>query len=150
MEKKQKSRNRTVWVIVAIFIAFTAFVFVTQKNTTINWVEDYERGMALSEEQNKPALLVFYKLFTQYTTRTRQDTFKSPEVKQYLEANFVPILINVDEQPKPGEKYNVDYYPTYYVQMPDSNDIFGPLQGYYPPNSLIKELDRLMEKAQGE
>jgi hypothetical protein len=142
---KPKAR-RGLWVILAAFLAFVIIVFLTHKEKTINWVEDYQAGLQLARQRNKPVLLAFYKPFTRYTTDTFRYTYTSPKVIEFVETNFIPILINVDEQPKIAELYNVGYYPSHFIKRPDSNDAFGPLVGYDPPDRFILEVNNLLEK----
>ncbi|MHC4619361.1 MAG: DUF255 domain-containing protein, partial [Planctomycetota bacterium] len=129
--------HRGLWLILAAFLAFVIIVFVTHREKTINWVEDYQAGLQLARRQNKPVLLAFYKQFTRYTTPTFEDTYTSPKVIEFVETNFVPILINVDEQPEIAELYKVGYYPSHFIKRPDSNDVLGPLVGYDPPDRFI-------------
>jgi hypothetical protein len=58
-----------------------------------------------------------------------RDVYSKPDVKKYVEANFVPILIDVDKQPEIAKRYNVTYYPTHYVEHPNTNQIDGPFIG---------------------
>ncbi len=143
---ERKKSSRAVWTVFLVFFVFVIIVFLTRKNESIDWIVDYEAGIKQAKQQNKPVLLAFYKQFTPYTTATFQDTYKSPEVIKFVEADFVPILINVDEQPALAERYQVGYYPTHYVQRPDSNDLFGPLMGYDPPELFIKKLKEQLQK----
>jgi hypothetical protein len=142
--------RRGLWLVVAVFLAFVMIVFLTHREKTINWVEDYQAGLELARKHNKPVLLAFYKQFTRYTTDTFQDTYTSPKVITFVETNFVPILINVDEQPKIAELYNVGYYPSHFIKRPDSNDVFGPLVGYDPPDRFILEVTNLLRKMKSE
>ena len=70
--------------------------------------------------------------------------------KKYVEANFVPIFIDVDKQPAIAEQYNVGYYPSHYVKLPDSEEVFGPRVGHDPPALFIKELKKLLDRAKHE
>jgi hypothetical protein len=135
-------------LILLVFCAFVTVVFLTQRKDTIDWVEDYETGLKLAREQNKPVLLAFYKKFTRLTTDTFEDTYTDPSVIEYVESNLVPILIDVDKHPEIAECYGVGYYPSHYVKYPDSNDRFGPMVGYDPPQLFIKKLKSLMERMQ--
>ncbi|HUW18223.1 MAG TPA: DUF255 domain-containing protein [Sedimentisphaerales bacterium] len=137
---------RALWIVILVFAAFVATIFLTHKEETVNWVQDYQTGLKLAQEQKKPVLLAFYKQFTRFTTDTFENTYNSPKVIEFVETNFIPILINVDEQPKIAEQYKVAYYPTHYIKRPDSNDLFGPLVGYDPPDRFIKELKNLIKK----
>ncbi|MHC4620898.1 MAG: DUF255 domain-containing protein [Planctomycetota bacterium] len=139
-----KKQSRGLWIIFLVFIVFVAIVFLTQRKESIDWVEDYDAGLRQARQQDKALLLAFYKQFTRYTTATFEDTYRSSDVITFVETNFVPILIDVDKQPAIAERYEVGYYPTHYVQRPDSNDIFGPMLGYDPPALFIEKLKELL------
>ncbi|HUT29799.1 MAG TPA: DUF255 domain-containing protein [Sedimentisphaerales bacterium] len=140
--------TRGLLLISLVFLAFVTVVLLTQRKDTIDWVEDYETGLKLAREQNKPVLLAFYKKFTRFTTDTFENTYTDPGVIGYIETNLVPILIDVDKHPEIAERYGVGYYPSHYVKYPDSSDKFGPMVGYDPPERFLKKLKRLMEKLQ--
>lgn len=141
-----KKHSRKLWVILLVFFAFVVTVFLTERRDMIDWVEDYEAGIKLAKQQNKPILLVFYKLNTRFSTDMWQNTYNDPKVIKYVEANFVPILIDVDKQPEIAKRYKVDYYPSHYVKSPDSDELFGPQLGDNPPTVFIKNLEKLLNK----
>lgn len=143
------TRKKPSWALLIVFLVFSAFiatVFLTQRKVPIDWVEDYEEGLELAKKQNKPVLLAFYKQFTRMSTSTFNNTYNNPDVKEFVEQNFVPILIDVDKQPEIARHYNINYYPTHYIKQPDSDDLFGPRVGYDPPSLFISELKRLLQK----
>jgi hypothetical protein len=72
-----------------VFIIFVLIVFMTQKQTQINWVEDYQAGIDMAKKQNKPVLLAFYRMGTRYTSDMWENTYINPQVKQFVEANFI-------------------------------------------------------------
>lgn len=141
-----EKKTRALWVVLLVFLAFVVIVFITEREDMISWVEDYEAGMELAKQQNKPVLLAFYKLNTRFSTDTWENTYNDPKVIEYVEANFIPILIDVDKQPEIAERYKVDYYPTHYIKRPDSNELFGPMLGYDPPALFISKLKDLFGK----
>lgn len=145
---KAKS-SRSLLIVFLIFAGFLAIVFLTQKDTPIDWVKDYEAGLEAAKKQNKPVLLAFYKQFAPMCTSAFNDTYVNPDVKKFVEKNFIPILIDVEEHPELAEKYDISYYPTHYVKHPDSDKLFGPRLGYDPPALFIKELKRLLDETGG-
>lgn len=142
----QKKHSRLLWVIFLVFIVFVTSVFLTQKKEAINWVKDYQTGIELAKQQNKPLLLAFYKKLTPMSTGMSNTTYNNPEVKKYVEENFIPVLIDVDEHPEIAKKYKIDYYPTHYIKKPDSEELFGPRLGHDPPKLFINELKILLNK----
>jgi len=141
-----KKQSRALWVILLAFLAFVTMVFLNQHKDVIDWVEDYEAGIKLAKQRKKPVLLAFYKQFTPMSTAAFNNTYNDPKVKEYVESNFIPILIDVDKQPEIAKRYNVSYYPTHYIKQPDSNQLFGPLQGYDPPKLFIRKLEGLLKE----
>ena len=141
-----KKQSRALWIVILIFFVLVTTVFLTQRKDTINWVEDYEAGIELARQQNKPVLLAFYKLHTRFSSQMWQDTYNDPDVIEYVEANFVPILIDVDKQPEIAKRYKIDYYPTHYVKEPHSDKLFGPMLGYESPSQFIGKFKDLLKK----
>jgi hypothetical protein len=126
-----KKQSRALWIVILVFAIFVVAVFLTEnKEDPANWWnKDYHAGIELAKQQNKPALLCFFKQGTRFSSDMWQDVYSRPDVKKYVQANFVPILIDVDKQPELAKRYNVTYYPTHYVQCPDANQIDGPFTG---------------------
>jgi hypothetical protein len=141
-----KKPSRQLLVLFLIFAAFITMVFLAQREDKIDWIEDYEAGLKLARQQNKPVLLAFYKKFTQYCSNMEQDTLKDPQVISFIETTFVPVMIDVDKQPKIAEQYNVGYYPTHYIRDPHSDRRVGPHIGYDIPSKFIEKIEYLLEK----
>jgi hypothetical protein len=143
---ESKPKNRILLIIVLVFAAFWIAVLLTQKKESINWVEDYEAGVKLAKKENKPLLLVFYKPNAPMYTEAVNNTYNNPKVKEYVESNFVPILINVVDRPDLAKKFKIDYYPTHYVKHPNSDNLFGPRVGMDPPALFITEMQNLLDQ----
>jgi len=140
-----KKHHRALWILFLVFLVFVTVVILTYHRDTINWIEDYETGIELAKQQNKPVLLAFYNQNVSFCWAMDQHVYNNPEVIKYAEAKFIPILIDVDEQPKIVEQYNVDYYPTHYVGYPDSNEFSEPMIGCVPnPRLFIERIDHLL------
>ena len=141
-----KKQSRALWIIILVFIIFVAIVFLTEYREPIAWIEDYHTGIELAKQQNKPALLCFFKQHTHYSSQMWQNVYNKPSVKEYVEANFVPILIDVDKQPEIARRYNVTYYPTHYVENPNTNQIDGPFTGAFRLFEFIKRPRKFTQK----
>jgi len=135
-----------LFVLFLAFVGIVTLVFLTQNKETIDWVEDYEEGLKQARQQNKPVLLAFYKLDTRFCSLMTQNTYNDPDVVEYVEENFVPILIDVDKQPEIAKEFNISYYPTHYVKYPDSDKLVGPQMGYDVPRKFINILESFLEK----
>lgn len=141
-----KKQSRTLWIIILVFIVFVVMVFLTERKGSINWVEDYHTGIELAKQQKKPALLCFFKQGTRFSSDMWQGVYNKPEVQKYVEANFIPVLIDVDKQPEIASRYGVTYYPTHYVEYPGTKEIDGPFLGSHRLFEFIKKPRNFTEK----
>ena len=133
-----KKQSRALWIVILVFTTFVVTVFLTQNREQIAW-KDYNTGIELAKQQNKPALLCFSKQNAPFCSGMWQNIYNKPDVKKYVEANFVPILIDVDKQPEIARRYKVTYYPTHYVENPSTNEIDGPFVGAFRLFEFIKQ-----------
>ncbi len=141
-----KKQSRALWIVILVFIIFAVIVFLTEHKEPIAWIEDYHTGIELAKRQDKPALLCFFKQYTHFSSEMWQKVYNEPRVKEYVEANFVPILIDVDKQPEIASRYNVTYYPTHYIENPSTNQIDGPFIGASRLFEFIKRPRRFTQK----
>jgi hypothetical protein len=146
-QKVSPKSNRPLLIIIGIFIVLVILVFALHKQISINWITDYDQAVQMARQQNKPMLLAFYKPNEPMVTDTFNNTYNDPDVKQFVEANFIPVLINVDEQPDLTREFHVNYYPTHYVKNPDSEKLFGPRLGWDPPILFIEEMTKLLNRS---
>jgi hypothetical protein len=142
----RKKPSRALLVLFLIFAAFITMVFLAQREDKIDWIEDYQAGLDLARQQNKPVLIAFYKKFNQYCSNMEQDTLKNPDVIDFIENTFVPVMIDVDKQPQIATDYGVGYYPTHYIRDPHSDRKVGPHIGYDVPSKFIQKIEDLLEK----
>ncbi|MHC4474824.1 MAG: thioredoxin family protein [Planctomycetota bacterium] len=141
-----KKSSRTLLALALIFFAFLTVVFLAQREDKIDWIEDYQTGLDLAKQQNKPVLLAFYKKFTQYCSNMEQDTFKNEQVINFIEATFVPVMIDVDKQPQIARDYGVGYYPTHYIKDPHSDRVVGPHIGYDVPLVFMRKIEDILKE----
>lgn len=141
-----KKSSRALLVLFLIFSAFVTVVLLTQREDKIHWIEDYQTGLELARQQKKPVLLAFYKQFSPFYNNMRQHTYKDLKVIEYIQANFVPVLIDVDKQPTIAQRYKVGYYPTHYIEYPDSDQPVGFHIGYDVPSEFVRKIEDLRQK----
>jgi hypothetical protein len=143
--KTETNKTRPLLIIFLVFISLVVFVFLKQKPVSINWL-DYQTGMKMAQEQNKPVLLAFTKVGHRFCIMINNDTYKNPLIKQLVEQNFIPILIDIDKQPQLAKQYNVGYYPTHYAVNLQTGKMAGPLGGYTVPSIFEEKLKSFLEE----
>ena len=146
-----KKQSRMLWIIILVLIP--SFFFVTslfikyyKGDPTDWWNKDYNAGIALAKQKNKPVLLCFSKQGAPFCTDMWQNVYSKSSVKKYVEANFVPILIDVDKQPEIAKRYKVTYYPTHYVENPNTNQVEGPFVGAHRLFEFIKRPRKFIQE----
>jgi len=140
-----KKSRRPLLVLFAVFTVFVGVVFLTQDKGTIEWL-DYEAGVKLAKEKDKPILLAVFKRLTKFCELMVNNTYNNPKVKEFVEDNFVPILIDVDLEPEIAEKYDMNYYPVHYVMDPNLTLQIGPQMGYEGSHTFIERLERFLKE----
>jgi thioredoxin-related protein len=144
--QQPKDSKKPLLIVGLIFIVFVLIVFITQQKTPIAWIEDYDQGVKLAKENNKPLLLMFYKPGANFYVAAKNKTYIDPDVKKYVEANFIPVSINCSEHPDLAEKFDIGYYPTHYVKHPEHDELFGPRLGMDEPADFIKQIQKLLDE----
>ena len=71
--------------------------------------------------------------------------YNKPEAIEYVEANFIPILIDAGKQPEITRQYNVNYWPTFCIKYPHTDEISVPLSACIPnPKTFIERIGDLL------
>jgi len=144
--KKQKP-SRGGWIFVLLALAVITFIISTEKKQTVKWINDYQAGMEQAKKQNKPVLLAFESDISPLCADMRRDTYVDSSVIKYIEENFVPILVDADENTRLAKEYaeKIPQYPTHIVMWPDKSKM-SSVFGHDLPAPFIKKLSRALER----
>ncbi|MBN1766716.1 MAG: thioredoxin family protein [Sedimentisphaerales bacterium] len=135
------------WFAVALAIAI-GVITVTKRGTSlvsgdgVVWNENYNSALELSKSENKPILLAFTSPGCTYCNQMKKTTYRDPEVVKVSE-NFIPVMVNADEDAELSQKYNIYGLPTYVVISPDGREL-GNFPGYYPADEFISLLKKTL------
>lgn len=139
-------KNNFKWILLVVFIAMIVRIILTPQDLELQWL-DYESGIKVAKQENKPILIAFYKVGTKFCSEMWGDTYNNEKIIKFIEANFVPIMVNVDKQPDLVREYEVGYYPTHFIKTPDNKEIVKTRRGYDTPGQftpiLIEGLNRM-------
>lgn len=104
----------------------------------IQWVDDYEKGIALAREQKKPTVLVLYAAWCGFSKKLLNETLKDPRVKTFKD-RFVWIKIDSDAQKKYGELYAQKGFPLILILDPEGHPM-DRMDGFRDAAALHDEL----------
>ena len=105
---------------------------------TINW-RSYEEGMVLSKIEKKKVFLHFYADWCGFCRKMANTTFKDSDLINYLNDNFMPIMVNTDREPQTAGSYGVSGLPTTVFLTEMGEPIFS-VPGYIPTATLMSML----------
>lgn len=137
-----RGRNQAAWVIFGIFAALIAVTVVSRVNDPgeerIPWRTSLVDARAESQAQDKPVLLYFTADWCGPCQTMRRTTWSNPDVEQAMQ-DFVPVKIDIDDQPAIAQQYGIRSVPTYAVLNGDGRPVRASM-GAIPPDEFINWL----------
>ena len=130
-----KKSNNFKWIFLIVFFALIVKIILTPKGPELGWF-DYESGIKLAKQENKPILIAFYKIGTKFCREMWSDTYTNKGMIEFIEANFVPIMVDVDKRADLVKEYEVGYYPTHFIKTPDNTEVTKTRRGYDTPGQF--------------
>ena len=108
---------------------------------SIKW-RSYEEGMALSKVEKKKVFLHFYADWCGFCRKMANTTFKDSTLINYLNNNYMPIMVNTDREPQTAGSYGVSGLPTTVFLTEMGEPIFS-VPGYIPTDTLMSMLKEI-------
>jgi len=96
-------------------------------------------------EANKPGFLYFTTDWCVWCERIREDTYSKPEIKNYIENNFVPFWIDAEKNTGPDlkKRYGVAAYPTVVI-VNKNGEVIDKVIGYDKPEGYLAKLKNVL------
>lgn len=139
--------KKTVMIACAtVLLALLFTASIQAQSTRIKW-HGYQKGLAIAKANEKKIFLHFYAPWCIYCKEMDKTTFANKAVAAYLNAHFVPILVNTDKDINTAKKYHVRGLPANFFLTAESDIIMLPIQGtlkvnqipgYIPPKMFLK------------
>jgi thiol:disulfide interchange protein DsbD len=141
--RTSSKNNRPLLILIGIFVVLVVIVFLFNKEAPVNWTSDYTLAMQTAKEVKKPLLLIFYRPNEPMVTDAFNNTYNKEDVQQFVNANFIAVLINTDDQPDLASRFDINYYPTIYIEDPNTGKRVGPRVGWDPPQLFIDTITEM-------
>jgi thioredoxin-related protein len=120
--------------LLILWLATAAFA----EQSTIKW-QSYQEGVEKIKKENKKGFLHFYTDWCTYCKLMNANTFTDKKVIDFLNENFVPILINAEKQQDVAQTYNANKFP-FSVFIAEDISTIGSRPGYVPPDVMMDML----------
>jgi len=111
----------------------------------IAWTSSLEAAQKKAAREKKVVLVDFMAEWCGPCKQMLATTYKDKAVVARAARQFVPVLIDVDKQPKIQEKYNVSAIPTV-IFLDGSGKVLHRSTGYHDAKAFLKMMDQVASK----
>jgi thioredoxin-related protein len=139
----KSGRNSIIWIFILGFAVFLIVSLISQsKKGTLNWSDNYGAVIQQAKTVGKPVLVVMYRdRFTQDDVkRMLEKVYVDKTVLDYVEKNFMPVLVDAEKYPDLARRYNLGLNPAHFIISPQTGDIISSLSGPHPADKFLKWL----------
>lgn len=105
----------------------------------INWTKHVEESRSLAEREGKLVLIALFSPDCLGCQRMTGATFADPGVQDDIHMQFVPLQLNVKEQPSTVVRFGAAWTPTVLIQDPDGHE-YRRCEGFFSPRRFRSEL----------
>lgn len=104
----------------------------------IDWIDDYDAGLARAKEEGKPVFLMLHADWCSWCKKSFSDTFPDPRIMA-LKDRFVWVRINSDKELKYKQQYGQEGFPMM-VLMNSEGTVLKKIDGYRDAIALREEI----------
>ncbi len=119
---------------------FLVLAFSTMWGASIQWEHDYTTALKHAKTLNKPMLFIVSSHHCHYCLQLESTTLKDPRVIQKVNANYVPVIAYMEDNPLFPRELYVGGTPTTWFIKGDGQAMFEPLMGALDEASFLQAL----------
>ena len=124
-----------------VFLALLAVPALGQQ-VGVHWQQDIESAKALAKQSGRLVLIHFWTPSCGPCMMLNQNVFNQPGVGPAIEAQFVPVKLNANENSATATGFGITRVPTDVVITPDG-EVVGKLISPPTPSGYVAELSQL-------
>lgn len=113
---------KNVWLCLVLFAVATGERVPAESG--IRWQPNLEAAKRLAAQTNRLVLMHFWTESCGPCMKMEREVFSRPEVAAAIEANFVPVRVNVQIFPLTAREYGVNAWPADVIMTPQGSVIF--------------------------
>lgn len=108
---------------------------------TVHWRTSLPDAVKEATAAHRPLFLDFSAAWCGPCQEMVRETYKDRDVAQTLNADFVPVLIDIDEHPDLADRYDAGAIPTLVILTPDGKSLQLHSVGFRSADTLLGEID---------
>lgn len=133
---------RAHWQALVAVVATLGAASTAAGQQAVRWQTNLDAARQMAAQSNRLLLLHFWSETCEPCARMERDVFSRPEVAAALEANYVPVKINVRQFPMTAQHFSVTAWPTELVVTPQGQ-VLDRSVGYQPPAAYLGRLHQI-------
>ncbi|MBX3412159.1 MAG: thioredoxin family protein [Pirellulales bacterium] len=134
-----------IWHSVVVLLALH-YVAAAEAQQPIAWQQDLEAAKRLAAETNRLVVVHFWAPWCDPCMALEQSVFNQPGMAEQLEAKFVPVKLNVDQNRPIAAQYGVRSIPTDVIIKPDGS-VVGTTPSPQLPHHYLGRLNQIAASA---
>jgi thioredoxin-related protein len=137
----------STWKIFTLIAVFGNLMGVASAESTtekVVWRSSLKQAAIDSKNSNKPMLLQFTADWCGFCKKMYKGTFTDQRVISHVNACFIPISVDADQQEALAEAVGVEGLPTTVIVSPDLK-VLKKFTGYLTPAELEEKLDTICQ-----
>jgi len=139
------SRPRLL-VFSLIFVALGLVLFGESASAEpIVWQTDFRQAARQSQQQKKPLLIKVGASWCHYCVKMKRETFQDAHISDHVNACFIPLSVDADQNRELVRALNVRAFPTTLVVSPDMK-IVKRIRGYQSVRQFDSHLEHVCQK----
>ncbi len=124
--------------ILLTFLAFSLFA------ADFDWILSLQKAKEIAKRRHKPIMVMIYQKGCHMCEYMDEVTFESEPVVEFVQMQFVPVKLQVNEAAKEGLKaYGT---PTFYFLDEKGERVTRPLVGAAAPKLFLEKLKQIKGK----
>ncbi len=135
--------------LVAVVATLAAAFSTAAAQQAVRWQTNLDAARQTAAQSNRLLLIHFWSETCGPCARMERDVFSRPEVAATLEANYVPVKVNVRQFPMTAQQFGVTSWPTDLVVTPHGQ-VLDRSVGYQPPAAYVARLTQVALAARSQ
>ena len=107
----------------------------------VDWREWGEPAFGEARETDRPLLLSLVRPWCGDCREMDEETYADPDLADAIEEGFVPVRVDVDRNPRAGDRYAMGGFPSTVFATPDGGVLAGAT--YIGPEGMRQVLERI-------